>query len=260
MQPFIFPMRNLEFAAIRALSDNFMYLIFDDEVAISVDPVDFTAIKDALNRRMTKSFYKSGDEVADEEKCAPRKLLYNLTTHSHTDHAGGNAGLRAIFPETAFVSGFENNACRDKDIFVADDVSIECIATPCHTRDSFCFAVRGAKKSFLVTGDTVFFVGCGRFFEGSGGDMVGCFKKINDRVDRDALFLYGHDYRSVNVAFANAYAKVPADVAQKMFLKHSEERTHNPFYRAAMCENDPAGAVQELRDKKDKFGLGNNLF
>lgn len=258
----------MNFVAIKAQEDNYMYLFYNNVDAISVDPFHPLLILEALSRKFTKQFYECEEDLKLEEKCPKRRLLYNLTTHSHQDHAGGNKDLSELSPDTVFISGFREDwnkdddpnkkMCNDGDVIKGKSFEIKCHHTPCHTRNSFCFQINTGEKHYLLTGDTIFFLGCGLFFEGDGNDMTESLKKIVKRVPEDTLMLYGHDLNVPDLKFSkicDAKVEVPEEIKKKRFLTLGEEKIYNPFIRTAMGSN-PAERIQKLREAKSRYGLG----
>ncbi|KAL0265965.1 UNVERIFIED_CONTAM: hypothetical protein PYX00_011682 [Menopon gallinae] len=258
----------MNFTAIRALKDNYMFLLYNDEEAISVDPLHPSLVLEALSRNLTKEHYECMEDLKREDKCAKRRLVYNLTTHNHLDHTGGNKDLAELSPETVFVSGFgedwykddgpNKKVCKDGDVIKEKSFEIHCIHTSCHTRDSFCFLINAGERRFLLTGDTIFFLGCGRFFEGDGSDMAESIKKIIRIVPDDAVLLYGHDYNASGLKFSKTCCSqidVPEEIEDKRFLTLGEEKIYNPFVRAAMGSN-AGDKIQKLRETKNRFEDG----
>lgn len=231
----------MQFAAILARSDNYMYLFYDDTHAMSFDPFDPTLIDLAPSKKLNKEFYTK--ETLQAEGSHPKRiLLYNFTTHSHYDHCGGNHSLAKMHLQLKFVSKFENNA-QDLDNFFNGQVIA--ISTPCHTMDSMCYLV---DDRYLVTGDTLFKLGCGKFFEGTAADMKQSFDNIIRNVKRDVILLYGHDYNFSNLKFAKLFKEIPEEICTKRFLTLGEELQFNPFL-SEMTEKQ----LQELRTKKNNF-------
>jgi hydroxyacylglutathione hydrolase len=90
-------------------------------------------------------------------------------------------------------------------------ITITCLHTPCHTRghiiylcevtdhsgehtidyDSDYQSVKNARR-ILLTGDTIFVGGCGRFFEGEPHEMVTAMELVQKYPD--ALMFCGHEY------------------------------------------------------------------
>src|ERR1700733_8005784 len=97
------------------------------------------------------------------------------------------------------------NIVKDKDRFqFGDQVTIECLATPCHTLDSICFYVSDTKETRqkgVLPGDTLFQAGCGRFFEGDGRQMHSALTYLQTLPD-DTVVYNGHEYTKSSVAFA----------------------------------------------------------
>lgn len=88
-----------------------------------------------------------------------------------------------------------------------DPVSGRCLATPCHTQDSICYYITDkADSSFpggVLTGDTLFIGGNGRFFEGTGGEMHNALSYLATLPDETIVY-NGHEYTAGNVAFAKS--------------------------------------------------------
>ncbi|KAH8050735.1 hydroxyacylglutathione hydrolase [Aureococcus anophagefferens] len=132
---------------VPALSDNYMYLLVDEQTKLAavVDPVDARA-------------------MASAAAAAGATIAMVLTTHGHWDHAGGNAELAASRPglaghvcfvvdgnvftgDTMFVSGcgnFNGGSPRqmldafDKLLALPDDTLVWCGHE--YTRKNCCFA------------------------------------------------------------------------------------------------------------------------
>lgn len=238
--------------AIGVQRDNYMYLFYMDDVAFCMDAYEPDIILKALGMEFEKEMY-TRDEIEAMEECRlRRRLVCAFTTHSHPDHAGGNERLRMLSPDTEQVSGFAGTVCRCGDRFLVGDVEVECISTFCHTMDSFCYYV---DSQFLVTGDTVFFLGCGRFFEGSAGDMVAAVGKIRSRVGPQTTMLYGHDYNAQDTRFAEQFLDIPADIRTKRFLSLEDECRFNPFFNLDRVgiEGTAEEVMGVLRELKNEF-------
>lgn len=77
------------------------------------------------------------------------------------------------------------------ETFNIGNISVKALHTPCHTQDSICFFMQDGNDKVVFTGDTLFhgggvlvflcdsddhyllirWLGCGRFFEGTGEEM-----------------------------------------------------------------------------------------
>lgn len=78
------------------------------------------------------------------------KLTKVLTTHHHWDHAGGNAKLLKNFPDLPVYGGDDrieaiNRKITHNDTFNIGNLSVKCLATPCHTRGHICYYVTAEK-------------------------------------------------------------------------------------------------------------------
>lgn len=79
-----------------------------------------------------------------------------------------------------------------------------CLATPCHTQDSICYHVTDATDAShpggVFTGDTLFIAGCGRFFEGTGPEMIAALDYIGS-LPKETIVYNGHEYTAGSLAF-----------------------------------------------------------
>ncbi|KCZ78711.1 hypothetical protein H311_00252 [Anncaliia algerae PRA109] len=232
-------------SVFKVREDNYSYLIYSDELAICIDPFDYKLIYDALERELTELKIYTTLELQQERKIPQRNLLYCLNTHWHKDHSGGNDGLKELIPNVRLIT--------NKDISL-ENLNIYAIPTPCHTKDSVSFYMDG-KQKYLFTGDTVFFLGCGMFFEGNEIDMYNSLNEIVKRVDKNTLMMYGHDYNDKNISFVENVVKsvLPKEIKSKKFLTLEEEMKYNPFFNALSKGTDE---LKVLREKKNEFGLG----
>lgn len=69
-----------------------------------------------------------------------------LTTHHHWDHAGGNAKLLKSFTDLVIYGGDDrieaiNRKITHNDTFNIGNLSVKCLATPCHTRGHICYYI-----------------------------------------------------------------------------------------------------------------------
>eukprot|EP00434_Breviolum_minutum_P018035 symbB.v1.2.015902.t1/scaffold1195.1/size134849/13 len=148
---------------VPVLSDNYSYLLIDDEkkIAACVDPAEAHIV-------LAK---------AKEEKV---EIVAVLTTHHHMDHAGGNAEMVKQVPSVKVYGGRIDKvaACTNPlehgDKFNTGSIEVLALHTPGHTRGSICYYCTepGKEKEGLVfTGDTLFVAGCGRMFESTPEEL-----------------------------------------------------------------------------------------
>ncbi|KAM0671547.1 hydroxyacylglutathione hydrolase [Ordospora colligata] len=206
---------------------NYMHLIYNEDVMICIDACRFDVLKKALRVEFTESVYSAQQILAMEDCTNERRLVCVLTTHRHSDHIGGIDELKSEMPSIRLISGFEDEICAHGDILDIEGIEVECIHTPCHTSDSFCYYIA---RKYLATGDTLFLLGCGKFFEGTARQMIDAIEKIKARVDPEALMLYGHDYNEQNIRFTENFYIVPKSIKNKRFLKLQDEAEYNLFF------------------------------
>lgn len=90
------------------------------------------------------------DTVVTAVKQNDVKLTKILTTHHHWDHAGGNAKLLKSFIDLPVYGGDDrieaiNHKIKHNDTLNIGNLSVTCLATPCHTRGHICYYVTGEK-------------------------------------------------------------------------------------------------------------------
>lgn len=247
------PSNDVGFISIRVGSDNLMYLFYNDYIAFSVDSTHPKALIHALSCRFEKTNYS-----ADEILCLPkviesRKLCFSLTTHMHLDHCGGNPELERLSPSTKFILPKD---VVDYDNIIAGPFNIQFLKTPCHTLDSVCYYVQSPFYYYLLTGDFLFKLGCGRFFEGTAKMFLDSLKKLIDVVDDEAYILYGHDYFNTNKRFTEQF--YPIEEFKEFFLQFKTEKKYNPFInnekisKYLKCK-DTEELILTLRKMKDDF-------
>ena len=230
------------------LSDNYAWLLRDSGGATAiVDPADAPPIIAAI-------------------EAAGGRLDLILLTHHHADHVAGTDAVRARFG--AKVVGAAADAHRlprlDRAVAEGDTIALgaataRVIDTPGHTRGqiNFFFADGGV----LLSGDTLFSLGCGRLIEGTAAEMFASLAKLK-ALPGDTLVCCGHEYTQSNARFALSVdaanpalqARVAEAEAQRAAGRPTvpstmdSERAANPFLRAPDVARFAA-----LRAAKDKF-------
>jgi hydroxyacylglutathione hydrolase len=254
---------NLEISAIPAFGDNYIWLLSSGGQACAVvDPGDEDPVLEFLQKRGLD-------------------LRYILLTHHHADHIGGVPALLERYNATVFGPDedripFAQQVCREGDqVYLADlNAEFRVLEVPAHTRSHIAFYGEGA----LFSGDTLFSVGCGRFFEGSAADMQKSLDKLA-ALPADTKNYCAHEETQANCAFAlevepDNYAlrarAVEVDrlrAAGKITLPTSlaDELATNPFLRSrensvvkAARRLDPAAtpgssAMAAIRAWKDRY-------
>ncbi len=180
------PASKLSITAIPAFGDNYIWLLKADGNACAVvDPGD-------------------EDPVLEVLKEQGLDLRYILLTHHHPDHVGGVPDLLEHFDATVFGPAderipFVHQVCRDGDRVVLPELNAEfsVLEVPAHTRSHIAFY----GENILFSGDTLFSLGCGRFFEGTAVDMQKSLDKLA-ALPADTKNYCAHEYTQANCRFA----------------------------------------------------------
>jgi hydroxyacylglutathione hydrolase len=213
---------------------------------------------------------EAGPAIAAVEK-AGGKLDMILLTHHHGDHVAGVAEVKQRFPD-AKVVGNRADAHRlpPLDIIVAPGDSVAfgggpaatVIDCPGHTRGqvSFFFA-DDRRQPFVLCGDTLFSLGCGRLIEGNAEEMFRSLRALA-ALPGATLVCCGHEYTESNARYAltvephNAALRARAEEvkAQRAAGRPTvpttmaQELATNPFLRAP-----DVASFARLRTGKDNF-------
>ena len=239
----------LEIDAIPAFDDNYIWLLHrGGKHAAVVDPGDADPVLQALSDRGLE-------------------LRTILITHHHWDHAGGVPDLLRHYQARVYGPDDErlgdwNQACHEGDrVSLPElDLHFEVLDVPAHTRSHIAFHGHG----LLFSGDTLFSVGCGRFFEGTPEQMQLAMDKLRQLPAQTAVYC-GHEYTESNCQFALAVepdnTALQARYAEVKALRNGGQRTlpttlgaelaTNPFLRT----REPAvvAAAQE-QDQRARAG------
>mgnify|MGYP002803605464 CR=1 FL=1 len=251
---------------VPVLSDNYSYLLIDDEkkIAACVDPAEAHIV-------LAK---------AKEEKV---EIVAVLTTHHHMDHAGGNAEMMKQVPSVKVYGGRIDKvaACTNPlehgDKFNTGSIEVLALHTPGHTRGSICYYCTepGKEKEGLVfTGDTLFVAGCGRMFESTPEEFHHSLVNVLGALPPETHVYVGHEYTVKNLQFAVAVDGSNESLTQMLdwaqdqkvqrkFTVPSTMRNEwliNPFLRSSddtmrsICPGcSPVEVFATLRKKKDSF-------
>ena len=231
------------------LSDNYAWLLRDSAtgaVAI-VDPADAKPVIAALER-------------------AGGRLDLILLTHHHADHVAGTDEVRARFGCKVVGAAADahrlpklDQAVKDGDSVALGGAAARVIETPGHTRGQINYFF--ADGEILLSGDTLFSLGCGRLIEGTAAEMFASLRRLA-ALPGGTRICCGHEYTESNARFAlsadpdNAALKARAEQARRQRAAGSptlpsllsDELAANPFLRAR-----DVTAFADLRARKDKF-------
>jgi len=230
------------------LKDNYAWLLRDSSGATAiVDPAEPEPVIAALER-------------------AGGRLDLILLTHHHADHVAGTDEVRARFGARVVGAAADahrlpklDQAVREGDRIALGNAEAEVIDTPGHTRGqiNFYFADGGV----LLSGDTLFSLGCGRLIEGTAAEMFASLRKLA-ALPGVTKVCCGHEYTESNARFAlsvdggNQALVRRAEEARRQRAAGqptvpsllSDELAANPFLRAP-----DVASFADLRAKKDRF-------
>jgi len=250
----------MRIVAVPVLSDNYSYLLIDEEnkVAGAVDPAEPEKVLAAARNE--------GVNVTSV-----------LTTHHHWDHAGGNEQISQLLPSLEIYGGDDRIGALTKKVgeasqFKVGNIEVKVFFTPCHTSGHVLYYVPSIPAVF--TGDTLFIAGCGRFFEGTPQQMYHALIEVAANLPKDTKVYCGHEYTVKNLEFAavvepeNQKVKEKLEWARQQRAKSlptipstiAEELEYNPFMRVnepslqkSLKVTDPIQAMSNLREKKNNF-------
>jgi hydroxyacylglutathione hydrolase len=224
-----------------AFSDNYIWMLHDENEALVVDPGEAAPVLRALEAEGVT-------------------LTGILVTHHHADHTGGVDALRER--TGAWVVGPARESIptpftplHDDDQVDALGLRFQVLDVPGHTAGHiayFCDAVNA--QPLLFCGDTLFSAGCGRLFEGTPAQMQASLERLAALPDATQVCCT-HEYTLSNLRFALAVDPDNADL--QAYARHCHamreqalptlpsridlERRINPFLRTAT-----AGIQQSL--------------
>jgi len=252
---------------LEALSDNYIFLLHDEEqnIAAVVDPAEAEPVLKKLAELQAE-------------------LVAIFNTHHHNDHVGGNKKLIQDFPNLTVYGGAEDRGripgqqvfLQQGDRIQFGDRTAEVFFIPGHTCAHiayYFFPVTSDQTGELFCGDTLFAGGCGRLFEGTPTQMVESLGKLRSLPDHTRVWC-AHEYTLKNLQFALTVDSENTELQRryeevKNYRSRQEatvpsflgvEKLTNPFLRweqpslqLVTKSSDPIQTFARLRGMKDRF-------
>jgi hydroxyacylglutathione hydrolase len=232
------------------LSDNYAWMLRDSgsgAVAI-VDPADAKPIIAALEK-------------------AGGRLDLILLTHHHSDHIAGVDEVRARFTGAKVVGAAADahrlpkldQSVKEGDTVAFGGASARVIDTPGHTRGQINYFFPDGE--ILLSGDTLFSLGCGRLIEGTAAEMFASLRKLA-ALPGGTKVCCGHEYTESNARFALSVDPNNAALKSRVAEAYQQRATGQPTVPSTMSSELAANpflrapdvaTFADLRAKKDKF-------
>lgn len=211
----------MKLVALPAFTDNYIWLLHDDQHALVVDP-------------------GSAHEVLDWLAQHPSiRLEHILVTHHHRDHTGGitqllaSTGAKVHAPATES-SSYPHHGVREGNRFQWHGVSLRVLQVPGHTAGHIAWVADIAHQDpVLFCGDTLFSAGCGRVFEGTPEQMHTSLQKLA-QLPAQTRVCPAHEYTLSNLRFAQAVEPKNTDIARHTTHCQSLRSQHLPTLPSSM--------------------------
>ena len=231
---------------VKALNDNYIWMIQDGNHAACVDPSDATPVLIFLVRNRLM-------------------LAQTWITHLHHDHIGGVQSLKNGFMESPVYGEADidlaTHTVTAGTQFPFGDGLVTVWATPGHTDRHVSYLLENAEGLHVFCGDTLFSAGCGRVFTGTIEELYDSFQRFN-QLPEDTLFYPAHEYTASNLRFAEFIEPENPDIQAALRAAEdtptlpvtlAHERKINPFLRVDLLH--VRERVGELVGKQLDSGL-----
>jgi hydroxyacylglutathione hydrolase len=179
----------LDIEIIPVLTDNYSYLLHDvaSKQTAVVDPAEAEPVLHKLKQRGWQ-------------------LDYIFNTHHHSDHVGGNLALQAATgckiiasqSDSQRIPGIKQTVVEGDGLYLGQTL-FQVIATPGHTHGHIVYY--SADAQCLLSGDTLFALGCGRLFEGTATQLWQSLRKLSALPAQTRVYC-AHEYTLANARFA----------------------------------------------------------
>jgi len=230
-------------------NDNYAYLLEGDDGSVAVvDPGDAAPIIEVLEAKGLKP-----DVI--------------LITHHHWDHVDGLPDMMAWHDCPVVGAAHPKNApkvafareLRGGDDFKFGGESVDILDTPGHCREHICFYF--AQSGFVLSGDALFAMGCGRILDGTPKELYQSLKLLSALPD-DTRVYCGHEYTLSNAKFCAHIAPDNKDVLERLNAVETLRAAGTPTVPTSIAlekktnvflHAKSAAEFATLRQAKDQF-------
>lgn len=247
----------MNLVAIPALTDNYIWMLHNGRQAIVVDPGEAPPVIATLKQKQLQ-------------------LTAILITHHHADHTAGIESLRPLLHGHVWGPAKEAIASPYEPLTEGKPLSllglqIQVLDVPGHTAGHIAYYLPSQpnlKTGIVFSGDTLFFAGCGRIFEGTPQEMFLSLQKLSSLPDTTRLCC-AHEYTLSNLHFAQQVEPENRLIAN--YLTYCEklrqenkptlpslintEKAINPFLRVKQADVRNAIQTHDPDTADDKIAL-----
>lgn len=171
--------------ALKALSDNYIWVIKQGNHAIIIDPGEAAPVIEHLS----------------EQGLTPIAILI---THHHHDHIGGVDALKDTYPDIQLIAHREHGVggrfVDEGNEFKLMGINFKVWRSAGHTDTHLSYLCRADGRTLVFCGDTLFSGGCGRVFTGTIKQLYESMTRFNE-LPADTLFYPAHEYTLSNLKF-----------------------------------------------------------
>jgi hydroxyacylglutathione hydrolase len=223
----------MQVITIPALSDNYIYLLLDDNGR------ELAAVDPGVAEPVLRYLQKTG-----------MRLTAILNTHHHHDHAGGNGELVSRYPGIPVLGGARDRGrIPEQTLFLSEGAEIrvsgvkaKILETPGHTKGHIAYFFAGeSEDGDLFSGDTVFGGTIGNLFEGTPAIMFESIRKIR-ALPRNTRIWCAHEYTLQYVRESAGIDPVNERLRHRLKRLESETRASAPTVPLSLeeeCETNP---------------------
>lgn len=228
---------------IKAFSDNYIWVIEENNEAIIVDPGEAQGVLEYL-------------------EAEGLNIQAVLLTHNHDDHIGGVIGILEKYPSTPIYGPKETSTVADKIVAEGDSFELlgetfNVIETAGHTTEHISYLMADA----VFCGDALFSGGCGRVFTGDYEAQYETLQKFK-QLDDNVLVYAGHEYTKTNLRFAQEIEPNNEKVADVLEIVRDQRSKDLPTLPSTISKEkdinlflqaENVAAFKKLRLKRDEF-------